>query len=991
TGFTVNSATQITATAPAGSGTVDVRVTTAGGTSATSAADQYTFIAAPTITSISPTAGPTTGGTTVILTGTNLSGATAVTFGATAATGFTVNSATQITATAPAGSGTVDVRVTTAGGTSATSAADQYTYVVLTYTISPLSNETPSALTAGYASGTQETKTVTVTRTGTGDLASLATALSGADASSFTVTQPATTTLDSGTTSTTFTVKANDGLAAGTYTATITVLATSMTPVTFTVTQVVNVPLTYTIDGLSNETPSALTAGYASGTQETKTVTVTRTGTGDLASLATALSGADASSFTVTQPATTTLDSGTTSTTFTVKANDGLAAGTYTATVTVSATSMAPVTFTVTQVVNVPLTYTIDGLSNETPSALTAGYASGTQETKTVTVTRTGTGDLASLATALSGADASSFTVTQPATTTLDSGTTSTTFTVKANDGLAAGTYTATITVLATSMTPVTFTVTQVVNVPLTYTIDGLSNETPSALTAGYASGTQETKTVTVTRTGTGDLASLATALSGADASSFTVTQPATTTLDSGTASTTFTVKANDGLAAGTYTATVTVSAAGMTPVTFTVTQVVNSRNSGGTGGSPISLDVLTHLDIDQNGIMINSDTIDTRKPSVALEVAPKDGVAYVSLPASLLTEFEKKNATFITEIKATYGSYKIPVNLASLIPGLQDLLAKNGLKAEDISFKVTLTDKSGDKDIQAAVASGLPKGQVLGAIVDFNILIINTKSGQVIGTADKFSSALTRIIPMSKNMTDIPEQWGVFRYNETTKKFEFVSAKKVLIDGAWYVTINSYSNSVYVVAQNPVSFTDTLKHWSKAFVELAAAKGLVEGVGDGKYDPDKAVTRAEFTAMIVRTLGRSGSVGNAAPYVDVKQGAWYFDEVAKAKELGLLGFTTGTSFKPDQPLSREEMASMLAAVINLEKLSIAKDSVNLNGYKDIGSVDAAYLEDVRTMVTLQIMNGTSANTLDPKGETTRAQAAVVFIRMLQTLGSIDR
>ncbi|WP_206669915.1 IPT/TIG domain-containing protein, partial [Paenibacillus luteus] len=83
----------------------------------------------PAITSISPTAGPTTGGTTVTLTGTNLSGATAVTFGATAATGFTVNSATQITATAPAGSGTVDVRVTTAGGTSATSAADQYTFI----------------------------------------------------------------------------------------------------------------------------------------------------------------------------------------------------------------------------------------------------------------------------------------------------------------------------------------------------------------------------------------------------------------------------------------------------------------------------------------------------------------------------------------------------------------------------------------------------------------------------------------------------------------------------------------------------------------------------------------------------------------------------------------------------------------------------------------------------------------------------------------------
>ncbi|KAF1056971.1 MAG: hypothetical protein GAK34_00041 [Delftia tsuruhatensis] len=136
TGFTVNSATQITATAPAGSpGTVDVRVTTTGGTSATGAADQFTYVATPTVTSISPTSGPQAGGTTVVLTGTNFSGATAVTFGATAATGFTVNSATQITATAPAGSaGTVDVRVTTTGGTSATGAADQFTYVAITVT-----------------------------------------------------------------------------------------------------------------------------------------------------------------------------------------------------------------------------------------------------------------------------------------------------------------------------------------------------------------------------------------------------------------------------------------------------------------------------------------------------------------------------------------------------------------------------------------------------------------------------------------------------------------------------------------------------------------------------------------------------------------------------------------------------------------------------------------------------------------------------------------
>ena len=134
TGFTVNSATQITATAPAGAaGTVDVAVTTAGGTSAVSAADRYTYVATPTVTGLAPSSGPISGGTSVVITGTGLTGATAVSFGATPTTGFTVNSATQITATAPAGAaGTVDVTVTTVGVTSAVSASDRYTYVLAT-------------------------------------------------------------------------------------------------------------------------------------------------------------------------------------------------------------------------------------------------------------------------------------------------------------------------------------------------------------------------------------------------------------------------------------------------------------------------------------------------------------------------------------------------------------------------------------------------------------------------------------------------------------------------------------------------------------------------------------------------------------------------------------------------------------------------------------------------------------------------------------------
>ena len=128
TTFTVNSTTQITATSPAGSGAVDVRVSNQGGTSAEVVADNFTYFPLPSVTTISPTTGTTAGGTSVTITGQNFIGTTGVKFGTSDAV-FTVNSATQITATAPAGTGEINVTVITPGGTSAVALYGKFTYV----------------------------------------------------------------------------------------------------------------------------------------------------------------------------------------------------------------------------------------------------------------------------------------------------------------------------------------------------------------------------------------------------------------------------------------------------------------------------------------------------------------------------------------------------------------------------------------------------------------------------------------------------------------------------------------------------------------------------------------------------------------------------------------------------------------------------------------------------------------------------------------------
>ena len=124
------SGTTITCVSPAGTGTVDVKVTTCGGTSPTVAADQFTYVTCslPGVDTVTPSTGSTAGGTIVTITGKYFTGVNAVTFGTVAATTYTFNSDTQITATSPAGTGTVDVTVRTACGTSAIVAADHFTY-----------------------------------------------------------------------------------------------------------------------------------------------------------------------------------------------------------------------------------------------------------------------------------------------------------------------------------------------------------------------------------------------------------------------------------------------------------------------------------------------------------------------------------------------------------------------------------------------------------------------------------------------------------------------------------------------------------------------------------------------------------------------------------------------------------------------------------------------------------------------------------------------
>jgi hypothetical protein len=139
------------------------------------------ILTVPAVSDLNPDAGLTTGGTAVVITGTGLTGASAVTFGGTPATTYTVDSATQITATAPAhAAGSVQVQVTTSGGASTDTSADDFTYVAAptTTTAAPTTTVAPTTTTPTTAAPTSTlapttvmvTTTVAATEGGNGGL-----------------------------------------------------------------------------------------------------------------------------------------------------------------------------------------------------------------------------------------------------------------------------------------------------------------------------------------------------------------------------------------------------------------------------------------------------------------------------------------------------------------------------------------------------------------------------------------------------------------------------------------------------------------------------------------------------------------------------------------------------------------------------------------------------------------------------------------------------
>jgi len=189
---------------------------------------------------------------------------------------------------------------------------------------------------------------------------------------------------------------------------------------------------------------------------------------------------------------------------------------------------------------------------------------------------------------------------------------------------------------------------------------------------------------------------------------------------------------------------------------------------------------------------------------------------------------------------------------------------------------------------------------------------------------------------------------------------------------------------SHYIVKENVVKFEDVKSNfWAANYIEVMASKGIIKGVGAGKFAPGNNVTRAEFIAMIIREfkLFDDTAVNN---FKDVSEKDWFYPEVTSAAKLGIVQGRPGGIFAPNDKITREEMAIMLSNVLTkvLNKKAPANTEALLARFKDKDLI-ADYAKDAVAMgVRYGILVGRTDGTFAPKDNANRAEAAKLIYMM---------
>ncbi|MGO4375461.1 S-layer homology domain-containing protein, partial [Paenibacillus sp. MCAF20] len=213
-----------------------------------------------------------------------------------------------------------------------------------------------------------------------------------------------------------------------------------------------------------------------------------------------------------------------------------------------------------------------------------------------------------------------------------------------------------------------------------------------------------------------------------------------------------------------------------------------------------------------------------------------------------------------------------------------------------------------------------------------------------------------------------------VLLYDPVTGQFSFVPATfEKQKDGTTKITFKRNGNSIYTALSLTRTFNDTSTHWANKDIELLASKLIVKGVSENQFAPNKPITRAEFTALLVRSLGLSVETASTN-FKDVSTDDWFAGAIGAAVKAKLVEGYNDNSFKPNDTITREQMAVMVARAITAAGKTVhveEQHNQSLAVFTDYEDISSWAQKSVAQSIEAKIITGRTDGSFAPSANAT--------------------
>ena len=247
-----------------------------------------------------------------------------------------------------------------------------------------------------------------------------------------------------------------------------------------------------------------------------------------------------------------------------------------------------------------------------------------------------------------------------------------------------------------------------------------------------------------------------------------------------------------------------------------------------------------------------------------------------------------------------------------------------------------------------------------------------------------KVSLSIPYIPAQNENVEDL---FGV--YVDQTGKATKVDGSAYDVD-AKAIKLSSNHFSVYGVGYIASSekFTDIEKHWGKASIDYVVSRGLLSGTTKTTFSPNTAMTRGMLVTALGRLAGVEVKDYTTNSFTDVKIDSTFRPYIEWAYKKGVIQGIGNSQFAPNRPITREEIAVIF---VNFAKATDYKLPVTheASAYADASSIASTYKTAVTAMQQAGIMMGDKDNRFNPKANATRAEISVMLRRYISILMSL--